>query len=156
MFKNILYTAVILFAVGLAGVAQSAPLSREATEFNACTSSADQEVTISADGSSSSCCSKSLGYCMSCGHIACVKTDYPTSGTVLDKFRPKSAITRPDSAVIAPTPKPPSLREQIKSQPTMPTSTKAMDSDNTSTVKPIKQYQQIKANPTTTDKALRK
>ena len=136
MFKNILNTVVILFALGLAGVTQSAPLSKIAQEFNACTSSADQEVTISEDGVSSTCCSKSLGYCIDCSQTSCVKVEYRS---VLDSIRPEA----PDNLGVYPVTKPPSLRDQTKPRTPVPVSAKAIGDE-----KPIEQAarQKLKLN----------
>ncbi|VAX09339.1 hypothetical protein MNBD_GAMMA26-1871 [hydrothermal vent metagenome] len=150
MFKNIINTLAIIFALGLVGVVQAADNSVIANEFNACTDSADREVTISADGISSTCCSKSLGYCISCGSVTCIKTDYPASRSVLDNLRPNTATP----TEIAPiTPKPPSLRDQMKPQATTSSPAKAVD-NAAPTPEPIRQ--QMKVSPTTPDKAISK
>lgn len=152
MFKNMLSIFTIFFVLFLAGPAQSAQISESGKQFNACTSSSDREVTISEDGSSSMCCSKKLGYCMSCSHLSCVKVEYSISHPTVNNSQ--SHMT---SGNALPPSKPPTLRDQIK-QRQLPASApeNTMIHDKApSKNKPVKQYQRGNISPLM-DKAIRK
>lgn len=152
MIKTILCPFVLVFALFLAGAAHSAQISNTGKQFNACTDSADGEVTISEDGSSSTCCSKTLGYCMSCSHISCVKIPYSNAHPEPDIINRPIA---PNNAAISPAPKPPALRDQIKRpQSTTLTPAKAVMSSKEPTVGPTKKHQASIITPTTS-KAIR-
>lgn len=138
---------ISLFALLLFGPAQSAEISNDGKQFNACTNSADSEVTISEDGWTSTCCSKTLGYCMSCSQILCVKVDYPNTKPAVERFLQGKAPIGQNVQVL---PKPPTLGDQIKRSKTNASApAKIAVPDKPPTVKQIKQDQGSKISPTT-------
>ena len=148
MFKNILTTVVIIFALILSGAVQAKKVTPISTEtaggfLRACMAEDDQE--NKRNSGAWGCCSKKLDYCVACptwpNSGSCVITSYKKGG----QRNLMNQLTAPTAGTaIAPTPKPPSLRDRLKQQQTT-TPAKVMSPAKTPTVTPIKEYKQIKA-----------
>ncbi|MBL1321186.1 MAG: hypothetical protein COA63_009030 [Methylophaga sp.] len=144
----------IIFALSLTGIAYAVPVSdsNAADLLSNCLLEGDNKTASANGGKDAACCSKSLGYCVICRQgQTCTKVSYR-----LSPLNGENTLTRPGNAVIAPAPKPPSLRDQVKPAQSATTApAKIVNPEKAPTVKPIKQYQQIKA-PASADKAMSK